>query len=230
MKLGVLLLCRYSSSRLPGKILLPIEGQPLIWHIYQRLRKIMPAELLVICTSTDPSDDRIEAYCKAQDWQCFRGDLNDVSGRFLAAAEAFDFTFATRINGDNLFVDLQALRQMANRAVQYKYDFISNVKDRTFPYGMSIEIVKTDFYRKVYQKMDTDYYKEHVTIYLYEHEEEGKRHYVFNEKVPEAAGLKLAVDTPEDLAKAKKIMAKLKGLDYEYDLHTLTQLIQALNS
>ncbi|MEM6724137.1 MAG: NTP transferase domain-containing protein [Bacteroidota bacterium] len=230
MKLGVLLLCRYSSSRLPGKILLPIEGKPLIWHIYQRLRKIMPAELLVICTSTDPSDDQIEAYCKEQGWQYYRGDLNDVAGRFLAAAEQFDFSFATRINGDNLFVDLQALRQMANMAVQYKYDFISNVKDRSFPYGMSVEIVKTDFYRKVYQKMDTDYYKEHVTIYLYEHEEAGNRHYFFNEAVPAAAGLKLAVDTPEDLAKAKIIMAKLKDQDYEYDLQSLTQTIQSLDA
>lgn len=219
MSLGIIILSRYSSSRLPGKVLMPIAGKPLLAHITDRLQRISPTYPLLVATSADPSDDAIANFCRQQQLRCFRGSLEDVAGRFLAAARQEGWEYAVRINGDNLFVDLEALQKMTTMAETGQYDFISNVPDRTFPYGMSIEIVRVDFYEEVYAQLSDDHYREHVTLYLYDHPELGRRYYHYNTRYPELAGKKLAVDTPADLIRAEGILQHLPA-----DRYTLADL------
>ncbi len=102
---------------------------------------------------------------------CFRGSLEDVADRFYQAANQKSWDYAIRINGDNVFVDTQVLTDMIAIARSGEYDFVSNVKDRTFPKGMSIEIVKMRHYASLLPAISSsEYYREHVTLYLYEHE------------------------------------------------------------
>ena len=82
-----------------------------------------------------------------------RGDLKDVAGRLLACAQANDWDFVVRINGDNLFLDPQTLAEMMAIARTAVFDFITNVPGQTFPYGMSIEIIRMSFYRNLLSKM-----------------------------------------------------------------------------
>lgn len=225
MKSGIIILCRYSSRRLPGKILKPILGKPILQRIYERLRQRLDADRICIATSEDASDDIIEHYCSANNMKCFRGSLNNVALRFLKAAEFAGFDFATRINGDNLFIDLDVLEEMLNIAENDNFDFVTNVEGRTFPFGMSIEILRTDFYKTIYESLNTPDYKEHVTLYLYHHNEIGKRLNFFNEKYPDAKGLKLAIDTPEDFDHAIKILQNLND-DMNYSLGEICQVIE----
>lgn len=205
MKIGVVILCRYNSSRLPGKILKTIKGQPILKHIVNRINEVPELEC-VVATSDESSDDKIAEFCTTEGINYFRGSLENVSQRFLKAAEAQEFTYAIRINGDNIFIDTKTLMEMIESAKSDEFDFLSNVKGRTFPFGMSIEILKTSFYQELQSKLDTSYYQEHVTIYLYENEAEGDRCYFINKQVPEAKGLKLAIDTPEDFKQASQII------------------------
>ncbi|MEL6864693.1 MAG: NTP transferase domain-containing protein [Bacteroidota bacterium] len=225
MNIGIIILCRYNSSRLPGKILLEIEGKSILQHIYDRLLKTCPADQIVVATSDLDSDQAIVDYCQAHQIQCFRGSLEDVAGRFLAAAQQYGFDYATRINGDNLFIDLDAMQNMHQIAANGNYDFISNVKGRTFPFGMSIEIVKTSFYTQLYQQLKDPRYREHVTLYLYEHPEAGRIYYHYNESCPEAKGLQMAIDEAKDFEQAREIMRVLKHQDYQYTLKELCQLV-----
>lgn len=220
---GVAILCRTSSSRLPGKVLKPINGKTIIQHIYDRVAQIVPKENIVITTSTEASDDVIEEYCKENDLKYFRGDLNDVAKRFLDVGVANKWDYVTRINGDNLFIDLETVSTMVEIAQENKFDFISNVKGRTFPYGMSVELVNVAFYKQLYTTViaNNDGYKEHVTLCLYENEDLGKIHFHYNTKFPEAKGWKFAVDTQEDFDRVEKIMNKIT------DDYSLVELINA---
>jgi sialic acid synthase SpsE/spore coat polysaccharide biosynthesis protein SpsF (cytidylyltransferase family) len=199
MKVGIILLCRHNSRRLPGKILKTIHGRTVLNYITQRIERAVPLLPLVIATSRDQSDDCIDAFCRHAQLPCFRGELEDVSKRFIECAELHRFDFATRINGDNIFVDIESLQSMLAIANTNHFDFISNVPGRTFPYGMSIEIVRTDFYREQFSKFSSEADKEHVTSWLYEHPDVGKRYVFVNRICPQAAGLQLALDTAEDL-------------------------------
>ncbi|MEL6559142.1 MAG: hypothetical protein AAFQ94_13215 [Bacteroidota bacterium] len=229
MKTGLILLCRYNSSRLPGKILKEINGKPLLAYIIERLKLSNASDQVIVATSDQETDNPIANYCEKSNVACFRGSLYNVAGRFLECAEYYNLDFAIRINGDNIFTDHHIIDEMISIAHADNYDFVSNVAGRTFPYGMSIEIIKVAFYREIFKHFDTDYFKEHVTIYLYEHPEEVKNVLHFKNKwVPEASGLKLAVDSSEDFKFATEVINRMQSAHTDYGLKEITDLIKSL--
>lgn len=206
MKIGIAIICRYNSSRLPGKILKEINGVTVLDRIAGRIQRAGPRLPLVVATSTDNSDDPIVEHCNRVGLTVFRGDLEDVAGRFLDCAQTYNWDFVVRINGDNLFLDVRTLAEMIAIASTDLFDFVSNVPGRTFPYGMSVEILRTSFYKEALAKMKCASYREHVTSWLYENPEFGKRFVHKNSVCPQAAGVNLALDTEADLQKAKAIL------------------------
>ena len=227
MTIGVAVLCRYTSKRLPGKILREINGRAVLGHILDRVRRGAPGCPVAVCTSSDRSDDPIHAYAKREGVECFRGDLKDVSGRFLACAEAHGWEFSARINGDNVFADPDSLREMIAIAGTGVFDFVTNVPGRTFPYGMSIEIVRTDFYRQAMEDVPDPGHHEHVTSWLYENPNLGRQYWYENKECPDADGLQLALDTEADLERASKIIARMERAPETYGLREIVNLATA---
>ena len=82
-KIGFIILSRYSSSRLPGKALININGQKLLGNIIGNLKESFPEVDCIVATSNEQEDDLIQEYCDKSFTKCFRGDLEDVSKRFL---------------------------------------------------------------------------------------------------------------------------------------------------
>lgn len=224
MKIGLVVLCRYGSSRLPGKILKHINGRTVLGHIVDRIRRGADGRPLVIATSTDPSDDAIADYCRRAGLECFRGSLDDVAGRFLASAENYGWDFAVRINGDNLFLDKDILRAMLAVADTDAFDFVTNVPGRSFPRGMSVEIVRVTFYAKTMLAVDDREHHEHVTSWLYQNSDLGRR-YVFENRIcPEAANFQLALDTEDDLLLSTRILSDAVSEAHHLGLRELYKL------
>ncbi len=224
MNIGAIILCRYNSSRLPGKILKEIRGKTILQHIVDRLGLVNGLKIIV-ATSEESTDDIIEDYCDKNNIPCYRGSLQNVAERFLNAGQSQDLDYAIRINGDNLFINLENLEDMIAKVRSNPIDFYSNVRGRTFPYGMSIEILNLKFYQDLMVKINNEYYREHVTIYLYENEDIGKRKYFYNNAHPEVQGKRLAIDEKEDLQQAEKILSLLGD---RYNNYTFEELIMAI--
>lgn len=207
MTVGVVILCRYSSSRLPGKILLPVAGKPILTHIVERVRRSgLP---VMVATSNQASDDMIEQHCRLIDVACFRGSLDNVAERFLRAAESQGWKYATRINGDNLFVDADLLREMAQVAASGDYELVTNVPGRSYPPGASIEIVNVKIYAALAAGFTDPRHREHVTLFLYDHPESCSSYVHVNPRRKEMANHTLAIDTEEDYLRAQRIAAAL---------------------
>lgn len=206
-----------------------IEGKVVLQYILERLQQVFTKEQIIIATSNELSDDPIADFAVAQGVKTYRGSLNNVARRFYEAAEHNKFEFAVRINGDNLFIDTALLKEMVDRAVNKEYDFLSNVKGRTFPKGMSIEIVKVSHYftllESICARMD---YSEHVTLYFYENESGGNYSFVFNDKHPEAAGVQLALDTKDDLNRSRKLINLFTRPHYMYNLAEILELLKTV--
>jgi len=229
-KIGVVVLARYNSSRLPGKSLIEIEGKPVISYIIERLMQVFDKECIVIATSNKISDNPIIKFAEDSNIKYYRGSLENVAQRFCNAAIENGFDYAVRINGDNVFADIKLLKEMKKLATSGKYDFISNVKKRTYPKGMSIEIVKTNYFQDLMEKIQkSDHYKEHVTLYLYENTDDGNHYYCFNKEVPEASGIQLALDTPEDLLICKQIISQFSRPHWNYNLKEIYKIYEKLN-
>ena len=104
---GIILQARLGSSRLPRKALAAIAGQTILEHCLRRLMFAGVAPV-VLATTDRPEDQALAAVAQHLGASVFRGDADDVLGRFVAAAEAFDFDHVVRATGDNPGVDIQA--------------------------------------------------------------------------------------------------------------------------
>lgn len=96
---------RLSSSCLPGKVLKPLAGQPMIWHIVQRARACQRVDQVVVATSVEPSDDALAAFCAEADIPCHRGSLHNVLSRYLEVLDAHPHPYCVRITGDCPLID-----------------------------------------------------------------------------------------------------------------------------
>ncbi len=91
---------RCSSSRLPGKVLKPLAGRPMIWHIVERARACRLVDQVVVATSTEPSDDALAEFCKSEAIPCYRGNLTNVLSRYLEVLHRHPHDYVVRITGD----------------------------------------------------------------------------------------------------------------------------------
>ena len=224
MNIGIIVLCRFNSSRLPGKILSSINDKPLITYIIERLSISKYNANIVVATSSNETDQPIYNHCLQNKITCYRGSLENVSERFLNCAIHHGFDYAVRINGDNLFTDPSLIDNYCDLAISGGFDLISNVPNRTYPSGMSIEVVKVSFLRKAISNFDRDKYKEHVTLYFYENLTFGKFKFVENNDLPEAKGLKLAIDHLFDLNLAANLIKRMERNHIHYNWREIVNL------
>jgi spore coat polysaccharide biosynthesis protein SpsF len=229
-KIGVVILSRYSSSRLPGKALKEIFGKKILEYIIERVNQVFPLENIVLATSNEASDDPIATFAENYGVGLYRGSLDNVSRRFYEAAHEKDWDYAIRINGDNIFMDINLLKEISALALTNEYDFISNVKERTFPKGMSVEAVRMIHYANLLPIIENDEnYREHVTLYLYEHDENKKYKYILNSDLPQVSGIQMALDTQEDFDRSQKIIAQFHKPHFYYNLEEIYNIIQNTN-
>jgi len=226
-KIGVVILSRFNSKRLPGKALREINGIPVLLFIIKRINEVFSKENIIIATSTKGSDDAIANFADNNNINCYRGDLDNVAQRFYEAGKVKGWDYIVRINGDNIFVDTSLLDEMSKVALLGNYNFLSNLKNRTYPKGMSVEIVNTSFYGEQLKFIrKSKYHSEHVTSYLYENENLIKCIFFYNHKFPEAAGVQLALDTQEDLDRSIWIIENIKTKNKVYNLEEIIEILK----
>jgi len=226
-KIGITILSRYSSKRLKGKALLKINGKELLSHIIDKINYDIPNIETIITTSVDKSDDIIVDYCKRNNYNYFRGSLDNVAERILDCSNEYNWDYTIRINGDNLFVDTSSIKNMISLINGNEFDFITNVPGRTFPFGMSIEIIKINFLKTIINDFNQSD-KEHVTSWLYHNEGIGSRYIFTNKHYPKLSGIKLSIDSEEDISLAKKIFSFFPNKKY-VEIQDLNFLFDNLN-
>lgn len=162
---------RMDSSRLPGKVLLPILGKPVIWHIYERLKFSNNIDKICISTSNETSDEPIIKFAEENGIDYYRGSKENLVSRHLGAAEKFKADTIIRITADCPLVDPTIVDSLLD--VYRKnpdMDFISNTKVRTYPIGLDVEIIPTKTLERLLPiSNDPIFYEYFISMYIYEH-------------------------------------------------------------
>ena len=224
MRVGAIILCRYSSSRLRGKILKEIEGKKVLEYIVDKVKQVNNIVGFCIATSTREDDDAVAEFCEQNDWPFFRGDLQNVAQRFYDCSVEHQYGAMVRVNGDNIFTDAYMIQDAVAQFVENQLEFLSNVKGRTFPKGMSVEIVKADAYKNALETISAlEYYSEHVMPYFYDHDTEYKTQYMYHEN-DEYKNVDLALDTAEDFQLATDIIQQFTKSHREYTCAEIVEL------
>jgi spore coat polysaccharide biosynthesis protein SpsF len=206
MIVGVLQ-ARMSSTRLPGKVLKPLAGEPMILRIVERIRRSRELDQLIVATSVDPSDDPLVRVLGDAGVTVRRGSLADVFSRFLAVADEFDPDVVVRLTGDNPFVDPEVIDRIVREHLASGADYTSNSLTRTFPRGLDVEAVKPAALRSLATRELQPDEREHVTIGVYRRPDEFRLHQVTQE--PDRSELRWTVDLPEDFAFAEAVYDRL---------------------
>jgi spore coat polysaccharide biosynthesis protein SpsF len=170
MKILTIVQARMTSSRLPGKVLRPILGAPMMGRQIERLRRSEKLGQLVVATSVDPSDDVIVDYCAALSCPTHRGPLHDVLGRYaetLAALGPADHV--VRLTADCPLADWTVIDQCIGLHVESGADYTSNTVERFYPRGLDVEVFRADWLPKIAAETADPYDREHVTPFFYRH-------------------------------------------------------------
>lgn len=159
---------RMSSSRLPGKVMRPILGQPMIALQIERVRRSRRLAEVVVATSIDPSDDPLAAFLPTIGVRVVRGPLDDVLGRFIAVIDTLGLTGdLVRLTADCPLADPEVIDACIDLLKQGGFDYASNGRRRTYPRGLDVEVFRIEALQQAARETNAPYDREHVTPWLY---------------------------------------------------------------
>ena len=206
MILGILQ-ARVSSSRLPGKVLKPLLGEPMLARQIERLKRSKRLDQLLVATSDQPEDEAITTLCARLDIPCFRGPLEDVLQRFYLAALPFHPTQIVRLTGDCPLADPELIDELIAFHLNGGYDYSSNCWEPSYPDGLDAEIVSFPTLQLLMEKAITQAEREHVTYFIRRH----PQHFKIGQlnRTPSLAHLRWTVDEPSDFALVEQIYSRL---------------------
>src|SRR5271156_4903508 len=124
LRIVAVIQARMGSTRFPGKVLKPIAGKPLLWHIIHRLKRSNLIEQVAIATSTNPRDDAIVEFAREHDVPVVRGPEDDVLARFARAAELLDADVIVRVSSDAPFVDAGFIDHLLESLLEQNGDYV----------------------------------------------------------------------------------------------------------
>lgn len=207
MKRVAILQARMTSTRLPGKILIPVLGKPLLAYEVERLQLCKNIDELLIATTTNAQDDAVVDFCDRFQLSCFRGSEPDVLARFHGAARQAQADMIVRVTGDCPLIDPVVVDAVIAAYEAGQADYVSNTLERTFPRGLDVEVFSAEALEKCHREAQEPTEREHVTPYIYRHPER----FVIQQHQQAAnhSDLRWTVDTPEDFELIRLILEAL---------------------
>lgn len=229
MNLHIYIQARMGSTRLPGKVLRPLMGRPMIQHIIERVQNGSSVKKTVVLTSVNQSDDALQRFCEKQGIEVFRGSEENVLERYYLAAKKYKPEVICRITGDCPVIDSQVLEAMAEKFKTLPTDhgeihYLSNTLERTFPRGLDAEFFSMKCLEETYRQAHLPHQLEHVTPYIYENPQLFKLTNFKNNR--DLSSLRLTVDTPEDFQLIEQIY---KALWKENQTFYLDDIVNIMN-
>mgnify|MGYP003575079714 CR=1 FL=1 len=221
---------RMSSSRLPGKILADLAGQPMLQRVFLRTSRAATVTETIVATTTDPSDDPVAEYCDFSGIPFTRGSLYDVLDRYYQTAKQANADVVVRVTADCPVTDPALIDDVVNALLDSQYDFVCNRLPppwhRTYPIGLDVEACTFTSLEKAWKEASEPQQREHAMPYLYE----GVELSVVSRQLSEGVsprGFRIAllnnstdfgdyrwtVDTPEDLEFMRQVYRRFDGRD-----------------
>jgi len=208
MKIIGIIQARASSTRLPGKIFLPLQGVPAIQFLIRRVLNAKNLASLYIATTTNPGDDPLVEVTREEKIKLYRGSEEDVFSRYLAIAKQENADYIVRLTGDCPLHDPALIDEMIEFAIKNpQFDYVSNTIEPTYPDGLDIEVVKGSLLASLENEKLSALDREHVTSYIWRELVPAKKVNAFNFKNPDAdlSSLRWTVDEKEDYQLLKMI-------------------------
>lgn len=196
---------RMSSSRLPGKVLEPLLGRPLIQFMIERVRRARRVDAVLIATSTEASDDRLVGVLRDVGVDVFRGPLHDVLARYVGAARAGHAQLVVRLTGDCPLIDPDLIDAVVALLIKQGAQYASNTAPPRWPDGLDVEAMTIEALEAAASDATLASEREHVTPFLRHHADRFRQASLSS--AIDLSGLRWTVDHPDDLDFVRHLLA-----------------------
>ena len=198
---------RMASTRLPGKVLLPLCGHSVLAQVLGRVAAARGIERVVVATGTGAEDDAVAAEAARYGAMVYRGSPDDVLARYHGAAIQAGADTVVRVTADCPLLDPELLTEMLVRFRERSCDYLSNCQVRSYPRGLDVEIFTMGALVRSHAEATSPHQREHVTPYIYEHPAQfATEPYI---GTPDRSAHRWTLDMPEDWALIQAIYARL---------------------
>jgi len=230
---------RMDSSRLPGKVLLDIGGQPMLGRVVERVRRASTVSQAVVATTIDASDDPVEHFCRENAYPCTRGSAQDVLDRYYQAAQIFEADIVVRVTADCPVIDPDLIDDAVRALFEHNvvsvqgsgvndqnpspftsypstaFDFVANRLPppwgRTYPIGLDVEACTFSGLETAWKEATLPHQREHVMPFFYDHPERFRIRLLNHAE--DVGAYRWTVDTPQDLELLRLIYSRFAGRD-----------------
>ncbi|MHB1204293.1 MAG: cytidylyltransferase domain-containing protein [Rhodospirillaceae bacterium] len=227
---------RMGSSRLPGKVLMDINGRPSLSRLIERLRSCETLDDIVVATSVDPRDDAIAAWAESEKVAVFRGSEDDVLQRVIDAQASRESDIIVEVTGDCPLICPDVIDLGVSTFLANDVDVVTNARAPSYPMGADVQVFRTADLAWVAANIRDPAVREHVSLYFYEHPEKYRIMHLMAPPQWRAPRTRLQLDYAEDLLFIREVYARLEprlggvfGLDEIMNLLRAEPQLTAIN-
>jgi len=210
---------RMGSSRLPGKVLLDIAGEPMLARVVERTRLAKSVNQVIVATTAEPGDDPIADLCEQRSYPCYRGSLHNVLDRYYQAARLYQAQIVVRITADCPLIDPDVVDKTVyaflGATSDGPYDFAANRLPppwgRTYPIGLDTEVCTFQALETAWKEAQEPHQREHVMPFFYDHQERFRILLVNHDQ--DYGSMRWTVDTANDLKLVRQIYTRFSPRD-----------------
>lgn len=170
-KIGAIIEARMTSTRLPGKVLMPLAGKPALERIIERLKRSQYLDEVIVATTANPDDDAIVSLAEKLKIRYFRGSENDVLDRVLKAAQTFEVDIIVEITGDCPLVDWRLVDRGIDELLEKQLDYSANNTVFSYPDGFDVRVFKSSVLEKASELTSDPIDHVHVSTFIPAHPE-----------------------------------------------------------
>jgi spore coat polysaccharide biosynthesis protein SpsF len=228
LTITVVVQARMASTRLPGKVMLPILGETLLYRMIERLQQIKYPVQIVVATSTNEEDRIIEKFCQKKKITFYTGEMNDLLDRHYQIGVLTGSDVVIKIPSDCPLIDPQIVDKVIKFYLKNegKYDFVSNLHPATYPDGNDVELMTFEALEKAWKEALRPLEREHTTPYFWENDDKFK-----NANVTWESGLdysmthRFTIDYDDDYLFIKRVFEELYPINPNFSMGDILNLI-----
>lgn len=219
---------RMESSRLPGKLLMEVCGEPIIQIMLKRMKYARGVSNWVLATTDNEQDHKLVEIAKAMDLLYFRGSEDDVLDRLYQCAKNFDIKYMVRIGADNPLLDYRVVDDTIKKFMESgeSFDYFSNHHPPTFPDGQEVEIIPFRSLEIEWKEASRPHEREHATPFLWDQPERFK---IGNYEYPGKnlyLDFRWTLDYEEDFNMIKAVLEELYPIKPDFSMEDVLELLE----
>lgn len=227
MKTVIVVQARMGSSRLPGKVMKPLAGEPLLQRQVERILCTRHDVDVMVATTTELSDEPIRELCKGEGFRCYSGHPTDLLDRHVKAAQLLDADQVVKIPSDCPLIDPDAIDRVLDAAERDpELDYVSNLHPPTWPDGNDVEVMKRELLELAWNEARLGWEREHTTPFFWDRPE---RFSIGNVRFPGGRDLSMThrwtVDYQADLEFVQAVYSELWSPNYTFSTAQILQLL-----